>query len=357
MGKNIMLTSTKSGAGKSVVAIGLFLKMKEMGKRMGYFKPIGDAMTRQEKSRTDKDVSVISSVVARKFSKEEICPYFLNPESYLDEILPEDSIKIHQKIRDTFSSIEAKSDYIIIEGNHSYNQYSPVNLDDLYFAKEFNADMVICAPISDDNDLNSVIFCYKYITSRNLKVLGVVLNARTKTAEVRIQKYHKKILAEQGIRVIGSLQNVKDLEKPTIAEIMDATGAKLYSGDFLKVKNQLVGSFIIGAMGVDAALKILRTNIDKCVITGGDRTDIALAALDTSTKVIIFTGNMDPVPRVVSVAQEKEVPLLTTNTDTFTVAEQIRRIKTHIQPNEIQICRDQVENLNIDILFSENNND
>ena len=106
-------------------------------------------------------------------------------------------------------------------------------------------------------------------------------------------------------------------------------------------------------MGAEAALKILRANVDKCVITGGDRTDIALAALDTSTKLIIFTGNMEPVPRVVSVAQEKGVPLLTTSADTFTVSEQIRRIKTHIQPSEIQICRDQVENLDTEFLLKE----
>ncbi|MHA1673121.1 MAG: AAA family ATPase [Promethearchaeota archaeon] len=353
MTKTIMLTSTKSGAGKSVVAIGLFLKLKEMGKDMGYFKPIGDSMSQQDKSRTDKDVSVISSVVARKFSKEEICPYFLNPDYYLDEILPEEAVEIQQKIFDSFKAILSKSDYVIIEGNHSYHQYAAVNLDDLFFAKELEAEIVICAPISDDDDINSVIVSYEYIRSQNLSVLGVILNARSKTAEVRIQKYHTPLLEERGIKVLGSLKNIRELEKPTVAEIMDATGAQLYSGEFIKVKNNLINSFVIGAMGVEPALKVFRANIDKCVITGGDRTDIALAALDTSTKLIILTGNMEPVRRVVSVAQEKGVPLLTTTTDTFTVVEQIRLIKVHIQPSEIQICRDQVDNLEISHFFED----
>ncbi|MHA1519614.1 MAG: AAA family ATPase [Promethearchaeota archaeon] len=353
MTKTIMLTSTKSGAGKSVVAIGLFLKMKELGKDMGYFKPIGDSMSRQEKSRSDKDVSVISAVVARKFSKEDLCPYFLNPDYYLDEILPEESGEIQGKIKDSFNSIASKSEYVIIEGNHSYHQYSSVNLDDLYFAKEFKAEIVICAPISDDDDINSVIVCYEYIRSQNLPVMGAILNARSKTAEVRIDKYYTQILEQKGIKVIGSLKNIRELEKPTVAEIMDATGAQLHSGEFIKVKNNLINSFVVGAMGVEPALKVFRANIDKCVITGGDRTDIALAALDTSTKLIIFTGNMEPVRRVVSVAQEKGIPLLTTTTDTFTVVEQIRRIKSHIQPTEIQICRDQVENLKISTFFEE----
>ena len=345
MTKTIMLTSTHSGAGKSIVAIGMFLKMKENGKNPGYFKPIGDAMTRQEKSRTDKDVSVISAVVARKYSKEEICPHFLNPEYYLDEILPEEVDEVFHKIKDAYTSIAAKCDLVIIEGNHFVSQYSPIGLDDLRFAKEFNASMIICAPITDDDDLNSVIATYEYIKSQNLEIAGVILNARTKTAEARIKRYHIPLLEKRGIVVIGALTNSRELEKPTISEIMDATGAKLYSGEFIKVKNTLINSFVIGAMGAEPALKIFRGGIDKCVITGGDRTDIALAALDTSTKLIIFTGNLDPIQRVVSVAEEKGVPLLTTSSDTYSVAEQIRKIQTHIQANEIQICRDQVENL------------
>ena len=93
-----MLCSTKAGSGKSVVAIGMFLKFKELGKNPGYFKPIGDAMSMEPKSKTDKDVSVISAVVSRKFSKEEICPQFFNPGYYLDEVLPEEVDQIKDKI-------------------------------------------------------------------------------------------------------------------------------------------------------------------------------------------------------------------------------------------------------------------
>jgi len=63
MKKKIMLTSTKANAGKSIVAIGIFLKLKELNKNPGYFKPIGDTMSNIQKSRSDKDVSIISSVI------------------------------------------------------------------------------------------------------------------------------------------------------------------------------------------------------------------------------------------------------------------------------------------------------
>ena len=74
----IMLTSTTSSSGKSAIAIGSFLKLKEEGKNPGYFKAIGDSTSITPKNRTDKDVSIISTVVSRKYSKEEICPQFFN---------------------------------------------------------------------------------------------------------------------------------------------------------------------------------------------------------------------------------------------------------------------------------------
>ena len=96
-------------------------------------------------------------------------------------------------------------------------------------------------------------------------------------------------------------------------------------------------------MGAEAALSYLRKSVETCLITGGDRTDIALAALETNTKLIIFTGNLEPPRSVIAKAEEKEVPLVVAPVDTFSVSEKIRKIHVHIQPNEIQICKDQVD--------------
>ena len=343
MTKTIMLTSTKAGSGKSIIAIGLFLKFKEQGMNPGYFKPIGDAMSMKTKTKTDKDVNVLTQLVDRKFSKEEICPQFFNPGYYLDEVTPEDVEEVMDKITDAYTDMATKVDIMLIEGNHNVNQLSPLKLDDITMAKKFDAEVIICAPIKDDDDLNDVYATYQYLKLNNVKVAGVILNSMTEMAFARIEKYHKPLLENLGITVIGGLKNSKQLEKPTIAEIMEATHAKLISGIFIRVKNNLVNSFVIGAMGAEASLSYLRRGSNQCVITGGDRSDIALAALDSSTSLILFTGNIDPSARVKSVAEEKGIPLILAPADTFTVTEQIRKIHRHIQANEIEICRQQVE--------------
>jgi BioD-like phosphotransacetylase family protein len=72
-------------------------------------------------------------------------------------------------------------------------------------------------------------------------------------------------------------------------------------------------------MNVEGALKYFRSQANKAVVTGGDRADIQLAALETPTKVIILTGGMYPDSPVVSAAQGKNVPIMVVADDTMTV--------------------------------------
>ncbi len=341
--KPIFLCSTKAGSGKTIIAIGMFLKFKEEGFKPGYFKAIGDAMDLRPKTKTDKDVNVITAVVARQFSKEEICPQFFNPGFFLDEILPEETPAVMAHIKDSFESMQNKTDIIIIEGNHNVNQYSAINLDDIRFAKEFNANVIICSPIKDDNDLNTVVSAFNYLKLNDVNVIGVILNGLSETAYVRIEKYYKPLLKDLGIEVIGGLKKSRQLEKPTVAEIIEAVEGDLICGNYIKVKNNLIDGFVIGAMGAESASSYLRRGVNQCVITGGDRSDIALVALDASTNLIIFSGNIHPARRIISVAEEKGVPLVVAPADTFTISEQLKKIHTHIQPNEIQLCKDEFD--------------
>lgn len=346
MGKTIiLLTSTKGSSGKSAIAIGAFLKLQEEGKEPGYFKAIGDSNSMTAKTRTDKDVGIIAAVVARKFAKEEICPHMLHPEYYLDEITPETSeiSEILDKIKDAFQSIEKRTNYMIIEGNHSYAQFRSVGLDDITLALEFEAQVIIVAPIDNDTDMDELLTAHEYVKLRGVNIAGVILNGLSKPAEQRIEQYFIPLLEKRGITVIGGLKNARQLEKPTIAEVMDAIGGKLISGDFIKVKNNYIDGFLIGAMGSTAALSFFRRGTNQCVITGGDRADIALAAMETSTNLIIFTGNIAPSINVMNKAEEKGIPLVLTASDTFTVSEKVKEIHIHIQPDEIELCRQQVE--------------
>ena len=71
-----------------------------------------------------------------------------------------------------------------------------------------------------------------------------------------------------------------------------------------------VEHFLVGAMGAESALSDFRRKPNKAVITGGDRTDIMLAALETSTCSSGADGNLYPAAHVLNRADEWCVPVL-----------------------------------------------
>ena len=91
--------------------------------------------------------------------------------------------------------------------------------------------------------------------------------------------------------------------------------------------NALVELLTVGAMTVEAALSRFRQQTNKAVITGGDRTDIQLAALETSTTCLILTGNLQPSPLIVKQAEEFGVAILLVPTNTMETIEKIEGIR------------------------------
>ena len=87
----------------------------------------------------------------------------------------------------------------------------------------------------------------------------------------------------------------------------------------------LVENLTVGAMTAEAALSRFRRSSNKAVITGGDRTDIQLAALETSTTCLILTGNLRPSPLVIKQAEEFGISVLLVRTNTMETIEQIEK--------------------------------
>ena len=70
------------------------------------------------------------------------------------------------------------------------------------------------------------------------------------------------------------------------------------------------------------------------VVTGADRTDIQLAALEASTQCLILTGAGEPLPQLINRSEELEVPLLKVDRDTLSTVEVIEQAFGHVRLHE-----------------------
>ena len=83
---------------------------------------------------------------------------------------------------------------------------------------------------------------------------------------------------------------------------------------------------MVGAMTEDSALRRFRKQPNKAVITGGDRTDIQLAAMETSTNCLILTGNLHPNNLIIKQAEDLGMPILLVPGNTMETVETLDRI-------------------------------
>ncbi len=72
------------------------------------------------------------------------------------------------------------------------------------------------------------------------------------------------------------------------------------------------------------------------MITGGNRADIQLAALETSTRCVVLTGDQMPNRILLARAREAGVPMILVRYDTLTTVEKLESVLGRIRIREAQ---------------------
>jgi len=133
---------------------------------------------------------------------------------------------------------------------------------------------------------------------------------------------------------------------------MKAIGGELINQSAIGGLNSIVETYLIVAMNVQSALKYLRSVKRVVVITGGDRPDIALAAIEENVLALILTGFIQPDAKVIYAANEKKIPIILSPSDTYTTIRNMERVRPGIQKEEIKLVLKLVkEHLDWDILL------
>ena len=85
---------------------------------------------------------------------------------------------------------------------------------------------------------------------------------------------------------------------------------------------------LVGAMSTNVAIRSsLFKKEGKLIMTGGDRSDMILASLESDTAGIIPTNNILPPASIISKASEREIPLLLVPVGTYETAMRVDRME------------------------------
>ncbi|WP_246303247.1 DRTGG domain-containing protein [Paenibacillus plantarum] len=111
----------------------------------------------------------------------------------------------------------------------------------------------------------------------------------------------------------------QNIDKLTFAEVVNMVDGQVLGG--AKGLHKTLHKFVIGAMEQDAMLRYIEAG---SLLIVGNRNKAHLCALDQGAGVLI-TGGFNTSPEVKVLADELELPIISSSYDTFTVASMINR--------------------------------
>lgn len=322
---SLYVGSTSGYSGKSLVSMGIGLKMKKDGLRVGYFKPVGILPIKVENILTDKDAWFIYRVFDLKNHIAEVCPVVLTQELTVRAYL-KDTKGLMRKIERSFQQLSQEKDIMIVGGSGSIYSWSVLSISGLKVIKRLNAKVVIVVKYEGE-------FCVDYILQAKKDLgghfIGVIFNKVTHEFRESVDDYIVPFLKRREIDVIGILPHDPLVGSITVEEVNEMLGGKvLCCHDRL---NNLVERFLIGAMQVDRATEYFKMTKNNAVIVGGDRADIQLSAIESGTECLVLTGELYPSEVIISRAEQKNIPIIVVRDDTYTVAKKVERLSVRLR--------------------------
>ena len=312
----IFIASNTGFSGRTFLSLGLAMKLVEQGYKVGYIKPLGKTPVKKGKDVVDADALFIKETLGLDDPLGVVSPFVQTYEN--QTLLFDGRLKeVKKQVLAAFKTLK-KKDFVIVAGAGDLFEGSLLGIDALSLLTDLKAYLLMVEPWRGESSADSL-----YGTSRFLgeQFVGGILNKVPVSAVGHVKGIVRPFLEKKGVKVFGVFPKDRALEAVSVRQLNEILNGKvLCCEDKL---DEFVENFSIGAMDVDSALAYFRRTPNKAVITGAHRSDIQLAAMETSTRCIILTGGLTTNDVVIGKAQSKGVPIISVVDDTFTTIDRI----------------------------------
>ncbi len=323
--------SNQPFSGKSSMCVGVSKILIEKGLKVGYMKPVGTLPTRVGGVTTDEDAQYISNILDSRDNLEDICPIVVT-QQYHREGLKDDNFSkgFIERIEKSYKSINKGKDIVILEGAKSIKDGYFLGISSLKICEKLGAKAIMV--VRYNTDIVDLILHSRDVLGNCFG--GVIINWLPRSQREYVEELVLPYLKKKKVDVYGYVLSDKILSSVSVREMADLLGGQIICAE--DKADGLVETFMVGAMGQEQALKFFQRKANKAVITGGDRADVQLAALETDTRCLILTGNFQPSSVVLGRAEELGVPMVLVNYDTLTAVEKAGEIIGHVRFHEIK---------------------
>jgi hypothetical protein len=352
--KSLYIACTQASGGKTTIAAGLCLALRDRGFTVGYFKPVGIASTPASGERlppVDPDAGLVAELLGLDDELTDICPVVLDEDAVHDVFDPSGADSM-SRVAAAYGRVRQGRDIVVCEGLGEIWQGRFLRASGADVVARLDLMTLLIGKFAGARLLDDVLYVKEALKQR---LLGVLFNMVPESRLDLVRDQYVPLLAEAGVSSYGVLATNPRLAAVSVAELVTALDGVYLCGE--RHAQELVETYMIGAMNPAHALGYFRLTPHKAVIVGGDRTKIILSALETPTVAIVLTGSYLPEPTILARAEERGVALISVTGDTVTAADDLRRLFGRMRVRESAkidlISRIIAESLDLDRLLTD----
>ncbi len=331
--RTLLIGSTVGNSGKTMITIGLAPVLQEHGYKVGFIKPVGKQPVTIGGAVVDADAQFLKDVLQLAEPMDQICPVVVTQDLFIRALRGEPG-DIAGRIQKAFDAVSAGKDVVLMGGAGTLADGGFLGVPTLQLVRQYKAPLLLVDPYQTETCIDCILMAKELLGDQ---LFGVVLNRIPPQAMPEVEQVVVPFLSNKGIEVMGVIPLDRLLDAITVRQLVDVLQGKVICGQ--EGLDEFVERFSVGAMDTDAALGYFQRLPNKAVITGGNRADIQLAALETSTRCLVLTGDQTPNQIIVARARDAGIPIVVVSYDTLTTVEKLEAVLGRIRIRETQKVR------------------
>ena len=312
--RRILLVSTEAHSGKSLLALGLGRALLARDLSIAYMKPISLEVSYALGEPLDRDAASIRTLLSLSDDLHDMAPIPLEGP-FLRESIEAGDRGFRQRIREAFARVSEGRDATLVEGRGFLGMGMSAGLSDLDLAGLLDCDVLLLTRYDGEEAIDRILSALRLFEG-GPNVVGVILkDVPLDRSYSLIEEVLSSFLADRGAEVLGIIPSDPNLRVVTTDEIARRLGGRTLTHD---AAPREVKHFVVGASGLEPSLRSFRRTPEFAVITGGDQTELQLAALDVpELRCLVLTGDQRPSRGVVDVADRQNVPVILAGQNTL----------------------------------------
>ncbi len=337
----IFVAATNQNGGKTTIALGLFGALAKRDGNIGFIKPIGQRFQTIDGRPIDEDTVLIDATFGVKTPLEAMSPIAIEPDFTRRYIAEANIDSLVRRLQNSFDRAAWEKDFCIIEGTGHAGVGSVFDLSNARVSRLLQSKVILITGAGIGRPIDEVALNKALFDKEGVELLGVILNKVLPDKYDYVKDFARRGLERLGIELLGAVPSEPILSNPTLTQVSHAI-----SGTFINCEckgRRLAERVIIGAMNSTHVMELFTPGT--LVVTPGDREDVILAALSTSSfgenhdrsiTGLVLSDDMIPHQRVLDLVKRSNVPTISSAMDSYTVASRIHSMTIKTLPGDVK---------------------